>query len=572
MLRREAEIKDLRAQLKKRQTTLKSLKTRLANSQSDIEEIQRKVHSQTLRKMEDMDALRMEIAELARQLKKVKGMSRMDKEQLQMMADELSNDSMFGPGYEDYKTFKEQQQSGNFNFDEYERARMHDIFQHFQVKPEEKEQRDIRKVFLKLSQKFHPDLAKGEKEAEEFHSLMQQINEAYQNNDVQTLLELESMYLLEALDFSTKAVTVDVLQQEIDRLKRDLDFIEQQISRTSGELQNLRTSDLGQMLTSFNKAEREGEGFDQMNAKMDAVIEMFTTLRDGLKDSIQTGRISPKLMEVIMGQEDNFEDDDDDFLSGESPMDLLMRMMDGDEEVLDMFGDLFGEEDEVENPKFPVGSSVRVKANIGSRFDRKIKMKGWEGRVEEVFYNNPEQVVYLVSFDSVTIRQMPGKLIATAVEQGEDFQDVEVLEHQLEACQPRDEEKGTIGVYREAFHQYAWAFLNNPAQAKRLQNILLRDPTLSDEENWSEHFVRHLKFPFDAKTRGAMDSSRGIAVQVSNIQLYDEDHGHIVTIKGKGERDKRGYPLFDLRAADRKSPQAQLLDDYFEWVREMLVV
>ena len=577
MIRRETEIKDLRAQLKKKQTTLKSLKTRLKNTQSDIEEIQRKVHVTMFRKMEDVDNLRMEIAELARQLKKVKGISRNDKEQLQMMADEISDPGMFGPGYAEFQEFKQQRETGNFNFDEYERAKMHDMFQHFQVKPAEKEMRDIRKVFLKLSQKFHPDLARNEKEAEDFHSLMQQINEAYQHNDIQTLLELESMYLLEELDFSTKAVTVDVLQQEIDRLKRDLHFIDQQIERTSEEIQNLRKSELGYMLTSFNKSERQGQGFDQANAHFDEMIRMFTALRDGLKESVEQGRFSPKLMDIIMGQEPGFDDGDDDFPPDVNPIDLVMRMMDGDQDAMDMFGDIFDDDfdddyEPVENPKFPIGSSVRVKASIGMPYDKKIKMKGWEGRVMGAFYNEKEQVFYEVSFDSVTISQMPGKLIAEVVEEGEDFQEMEVMEHQLEACKPRDSEGDAVGAYRKAYHRHAWNFLENPAQAGRLQKILLHHPHLSDHENWTAHLLRHLKFPFDAKTRGLMDVKPGIAGQVLGFQQYDEEYGHIVVVKMKGEPGRQRYPLFDLRAADRRSPVSELLDDYSVWMEEILLI
>ncbi len=570
MLRKEAEIKDLRAQLKKRQTTLKSLKTRLKNTQSDIEEIQRKVHTGMLHKAEAVDALRMEIAELARQLKKVKGMSRMDKEQLQMMADEISSDEMFGPAYQEYKAYKEKQQSADFDFDEYERARIHDVFQQFQVKPEEKEQRDIRKVFLKLSQKFHPDLAKGEKETADFHSLMQQINEAYQANDIQTLLELESLYLAEELDFTTKAVTVDVLQQEIDRLNRDLNFIDHQIGRTSEEIKNLRQSQLGVMLTATNRMEREGEGFDTMTAYFDQMIQMFTQLRDGLKDSIELGRISPKLMDTIMGQEEDFEDEEDDFIPGGNPMDMFMKMMDDDEEAMEFLGGLF-DKVEVENPKFPIGSSVRVKANVGTPYNRKIKMKGWEGRVLDAFYNSNEQVIYVVSFDSITIGQMAPDFIKKALDEEGDFQDFELLEPQLEACQPRDTLFEATKAYKNAYHQHYWTDFVEPDQAKRFKKIMVKHPDLSDDENWNEHLEQRLTFPFEAKTRGLIDSKADIAVNVTDFQLYDEEYGYIMEIKMKGRSGKRGYPLFDLRMEDTKIAQAQILDDYSAWVWHSLV-
>lgn len=574
MLQKEAMVLDLQAQLKKRQSKLRGLKTRLKNTKSEIEVMQRKVQTETLRKMEEVDALRLEIAELALQLKKLKSMSKSDKMQLQMMADEMTREGMFGTEFEEYKARKEQMESDDFDFDEYERAKMQDMFEPFQVKPKEDEQKNIRKVYLKLSQKFHPDLAKGEHEAKSFHAMQQQINDAYKNNDIQALLELESIHLLEEFDFSAKAITVDVLQQEIDRLQRDNDLIEQQIKRTSKEVKDLRKSELGQMLTAMNKLEREGQGFDMMNADMDETIFIFTALRDGFKKSIELGHLSPDLVDMLVngpGYDDDL--DDDGFFESGNSLDLLMRMAEGDEEIMDIFSDFYEEEMEVENPKFPIGSSVRVRLPVQSLYDRKTNMLGWEGRVEEAFYNENEQVIYELSFDSLTMAQMPMKFIKKAIKQEEDFQTVELLEDQLEASVPRDEEEDAFAAYRKTLHEHQWAFLRNPVQEKRLKNILLAYPRKSDEENWAHYLEQHLVFPFNAKTKGAFFSDSGIKVKVLGMEdVVDEEYGQVVEIKIKGERNARGYLLIDLKTESRFDKNYQLLEDYFTWAKVMVLV
>jgi uncharacterized protein YoxC len=563
LLRKEAEAKDLEGQLKKKQSTLKSLKTRLQNIKSDVEEIGRRVHANMLHKMEAVEDLQQEIAALARQLKSTKGMSKMDKQQLEMMAEEMANGGMFGDDYEQYKKQKQQRESGNFDFDEFERARMRGMFAEFEVKPPEKEQKEIRKVFLKLSQKFHPDLAKNEKEAEEFHLLMQQINEANQHNDIQALLELESIYLHESLDFEAKSVTMDSLQQVIDRLKRDLQFIEKQLDRTSEEIKQLRKSDLGKMLTSVNKADRRGKGLDEATAQVEEMLKMFTQLRDGLKDSIKLGRISPKLMDLLLGED--LEEEEDDF-EGMDPFTMLSKLANGDESAFDFFNAAF--DNQVEDPVFPIGSSVRVAHTAWSVFDKKTNMQGWQGRVEDAFYDDEGDEAYEVSFDSLTIAQMPEKLVAKALKLDEDFQQADFSADQLVACQPRDTEEDALAAYRVRYHGSAWKSLKDTALATRLQAILLRHPDRSDDENWTDYLKQHLSFPFEAKLRGGAGSKKGGIIEVFGIDSISEQHGHVMATKADGKKGMQAHPLAYLQAADENSKEFQVLEDYLVWVAE----
>ncbi len=563
MLRKESEAKDLADQLKKKQTTLKSLKTRLQNMKSDVTELGRRVQADMLNKMEEVDALRMEIAALARQLKMAKGVNKMDKEQLQMMADEMANADMFGDNYDQYVKQKQQRASGNFDFDEFERARMRSMFAEFEVKPPENEQKAIRKVFIKLSQKFHPDLAKNEKEAQEFHLLMQQINEANEHNDIQTLLELESLYLHEALDFETKSVTVDSLQQVIDRLKRDIQFIEKQLDRTSEEIKQLRKSDLGKMLTSVNKADRKGKGLDDATAQVDDMLQTFTKLRDGLKDSIKLGKISPKLMDLLLGED---EEDEEDY-EGMDPFTMLAKLANGDENAFDLFN--MGFDNDVEDPLFPIGSSVRVAKTAWSPFDKKTNMQGWQGRVEDAYYDDEGDEAYTVSFDSQTIAQMPTKLIDKAIKVDEDFEEADFRADQLAACQPRDTEEETTAAYRVRYHGSAWKSMPDKAWAARIQAILLEHPSMSDDENWTDYLHQHLSFPFEAKLRDDRGSKKGGIILVFGIHSLDDQYGLVMATKANGKKGMQ-YPLAYLQAADQNSKEFQILEDYLVWVAESL--
>jgi len=397
VLQKEEEIAALEKALKKKKTTLKSLKTRLKNTRQKIEDIQRGTQINIMNKMEDMDNLRIEIAELAAELKNAKNMSAEDREQLGMMAEGMAEQSL-GEEFEEYKAQRERMQSGDFDFEEEFGERIRDIFGQFQVEPTEEEKKNIRKVFLNLSKKFHPDKAKSDEEAIEYHAVMQKINEAYQNNDIETLLEMERLYLMEEPDFEGVAMA-DILQQKIDYLNREIAFIGNQAERVSEEIRNLRQSDMGQMLTHFDRAKREGEGLDEMAAHLEQGIEMFTKLRDALKDSIKLGEISPKIHELLMEMEEIGMEDEPSVMSLQQMMADMTpeEMMGAFEEILggdaEGFFDMFGGETP-ENAKFPVGSSIRIAKDLVSRNDDILNMKGWEGRVQDVYHGKGEQILY----------------------------------------------------------------------------------------------------------------------------------------------------------------------------------
>lgn len=601
LIKKEGIIKDLQKQLKKKQTTLKSLKTRLKNMQNDVEEISRKVQNTMMRKIEEIDALREEIAKYAAMMKKSKNISKEDKKALgEMAADFTENEDMFGEGYAQYKEHKAQMESEDFDFDAEQRARMRDIFQQFQVKPPEKEQRDIRKIFLKLSQKFHPDLAKNKKEEAEFHKMMQQINDAYQRNDIHTLLQLQREYLMETFDFNSNSITIDVLDKEIERLERELQFIENQINRISSEVKNLRQSDMGVMLTEVGKAERAGEGFEEMAAEHDKMIAIFTQLRDALKHSVEIDGVSPKMIEMMMGGGlggslmHDMQDEDEmaeiqemmnQMMGNETPpnpeelMELLSKMAahsQGDDEDEDFLSELFGMEDEEyeenENPKFPIGSSVRVKSNRPSDVDEKTKMKGWEGRISAAYFDEDEQKAYMVSFDSETIKLMSDKLVQRAIDFGEDFHEHPFLEAELVPAQPRDKKVAALAAYRKRFHNYNWEEFPK-AQATRLKKILLNNVSLSDGQNWENYLTTRLKFPFAAKTRGIYSLEgipEGLDCKVYGFEYFDETNGFIMSIKPQGVKQKVPHPLVDLEVMKNDKKMKEVVADYCEWGEEVL--
>lgn len=566
VLLKEAKIKELQALLKKRQTTLKSLKTRLKNMQTDISEISRRTQTEVYDRMVKMDTLRKEVANLAKQLKKVKGMSEEDKEQLQIMAEELMAEDLFGEGEEAFHKYREERENPKFDFDENYRAKMKDVFEEFRVKPAEKEQKDIRKVFIKLSNKFHPDRAKSEKEEKTFHSMMLQINEAYQSGDIQVLLELERLCFSEDLDLNeVKELTVDVLQKEIDRLEKEVEFIDSQVNRTSDEIGNLRSSDLGSMLSGVKKAERHGGGMDAMTEGFDEAIVMLERLKEGFEDSIKIGALYPILQEILMGQVGGMFDDglfdgvdDDEF--DEEDMNAFMEMLSGGG-----FQGNAGFGGTVKNPKFEVGSSVCVKKPVKSEVMPGLNMKDWEGRVVNTHISIGGKEVYEVEFDSVTLGQIPLKNLREAIYEMEVFDEHDFSANELEKSKPRDKEQDTLIAYRTLLHTYSWDHVEDAKQRKRLQKILLKKPEKTDIENWEAYLIRNLKFPFEAVGKGCLVDGLPEAeyVTIESLLGYNKEVGLIVG--GDFDGQKISYPMFDLTTETESDKLYEVLDDYYEW-------
>jgi len=574
VLEKEALIKDLQSQLKKRKRTLKGLKTRLENTKNDITDIQRSGSGEVISRMSQIEKLRVELVDLVKQMTKMKGLSRMDKAALKDMERGFASEDMFG---EQFKSFKEQMgEMEDFDFEgqfgENERAKMRDIFATFAVKPTKEEQKDIRKVFISLSQKFHPDKARTKADEEEYHQMMQKINKAYQAGDIQTLLELERLFLTENLDLTkVQSLSVDVLEQEIERLNRDLQFIENQIDRNSAELKNLRASDLGQMLTDMKKAEKEGMGMDTALAQLDDSIEHLTKMRDAFAESIKVGHIGP-INELMMAEQTNQP-------SQQEMLDMLSDMMNGKvdpSDLADMFGagtedndddlfDMFGldEEEEVEGAKFQIGDSVKIAKGVE---EDGINVGGLQGRIQDIYYDFNDEIICEVELDSLSLKKLPADFIMEMVEEEEDFQNFEIEENQLKKARPRDSEEDTIGAYRKLLHKNMWQDVL-PSIQKRLRTILLLKPALPDHENWFIYLDRHLRFPINAKCRGLIDFRKGDKMKVTGIAGFNAEAGIIVNVVYKGRIGD--YPLFDLLADNKKTSVKEIFSDYFLWAEEM---
>ena len=547
MLQKEARIKELHQQIKKERSTLKGLKTRLKNTKQEITDIQRTMSNAVFGSIEKVEKLRLKIIELINTCKKFKTISKADKEQLDMLIDEME-ESQEG---EEFDLFQKSKESPKF--EEEQRAKMHDIFQQFKVEPPKEEQKNIRKIFINLSTNFHPDKARNDKQQKEFHSLMQEINEAYQAGDIDRLLELEKIYLGEKVtDFTGKAITVDLLTQEIERLTRDLNFIKNQITRMSAEIKALRKSELGNMLTDINRAEKHGMGVNAMTEDLDKHVENMTELKDILQLCVEEKSMEP--MKKFIEQQMAF-----------SPLDFMEGLDIDDDDFFDMesmFGGLFDEEPQpVENPKFPIGTSVQIKKNIKHPYDQKIQMKGWQGRVMDV-YKIDDEISYEIQLDSIALEKLPKDLIAFSIDEGFKFHLVELETTDIKKVPPRDTLDEAIATHRTILHKIQWDYLPKKDNAL-MQEVLLKFPEKSDQDNWKLWLTENLQLPLNGKSRGYFDYPTKTKMEIKSIGQWDDIGGGLLVIVDKNGKGIIDHPLCDISTTGK---QKKILDLYDEWM------
>jgi hypothetical protein len=357
---------------------------------------------------------------------------------------------------------------------------------------------------------------------------------------------MEQLYLMEDFDFSQAEITIDVLQEEIDRLKRDIDFINGQVDRTSLELKQLRQSDMGLMLTDLKKADREGEGIKRAEEELNQLIAQLEQLKAGFEDSLERGSISPILMQMM--------NPFSNILGGNMPSD----MPDVPEGMEDFFGDLFGmladEDDENyipnENPTFPIGSFVKVKQAIKNPIDEETSMKGWQGWVDYAYFND-EKPVYIVNFDIPTMKKMSKSLIEAAVEEGKDFQQADLYEHQLTAAKEVGDSDKAIAFAENIRIDTQWEATVDGEQLSLIKKILKANLNLTDVDNWG-HYLESL-LPFEAKGMGRFELKKGKKVIVKAVHHLNVNVGFTVVIQEeKGKKRPYEYPLDDLMPTDKK--------------------
>ena len=114
--------------------------------------------------------------------------------------------------------------------------------------------KDLRKVFLKLADKFHPDKATDHETRIIYTEIMKEINVAYKSGDLARLLEIERDKNQEIIKFYKND-----REKECERLGKEIELLSQQYEQIKAELREVKNTPQGNMVKQYRKAERNGE-------------------------------------------------------------------------------------------------------------------------------------------------------------------------------------------------------------------------------------------------------------------------------------------------------------------------
>ncbi len=352
ILQKEKELKELQAKKKKIITALNKQKTTLEELKEGVENFGRTTGNKGFFLQAEIKALQKEFLDLLKQAKKSKKIPKKDKLGLNDLIEqmEMANSMLFGDDDEDEIDMEELARlKAKEATDEWDRSeRRKNLFDEYKASISKEEQGDVRKLYIKLANQFHPDKAKNEKEAELFHEMMQKINAANEAGDYGTLLALQERYAeydSSAFDTSDGSVLLDLLDQSILKIKKEVQGIDSQVTRIKEEIKNIKKSDLGKIHVQEQR-DIKRHGIGGMEEQMIAMEEHATRLRDmneGMKEYIKTGVMPEILMQQLMPEEEDnspfgWADEDDDDGMFQMP-DLTQREM---EELLNQLMNMGG--------------------------------------------------------------------------------------------------------------------------------------------------------------------------------------------------------------------------------------
>jgi hypothetical protein len=116
--------------------------------------------------------------------------------------------------------------------------------------------KDVRQIYLKLAEVFHPDKATDESKKSHYTEIMKEINIAYQEGDMARLLEIEEKYQEESISENNP----QYLERKFLRLEQENKFLKQQYEGLKEELRSFKKTEQGKMYSEYKKA--GSKGFD----------------------------------------------------------------------------------------------------------------------------------------------------------------------------------------------------------------------------------------------------------------------------------------------------------------------
>lgn len=224
-------------------------------------------------------------------------------------------------------------------------------------------------------------------------------------------------------------------------------------------------------------------------------------------------------------------------------------------------------------PIFKIGDSVKVKKGVTDPDMKELCIEGWQGRIVQITKDDDNKACVDVSWDSITLQNMPKHVIEKCEEDGLDCTLCGLYADEVELASPRDTEADAQKAAANMEKSHDWSFLGD--QGKRIAKVVAGMNQNEDENEdnilelldaWEAFLEENLSFPFEAKVSESQDKGPlrlGDKVKVKEIELTDDLYGIIVQVWHN--KKKYAFPLCDLEVIGKTSSNHQHVDDYSVW-------
>jgi len=215
------------------------------------------------------------------------------------------------------------------------------------------------------------------------------------------------------------------------------------------------------------------------------------------------------------------------------------------------------------NQGIRVGDVGRVKPGVKDQ-DFDIDMGGWQGRVSEI---SPLEDLIRIDWDSLTLMNMPGSMIARCEEEGLGWEQFYLEPGEVEPATARDTAAEVAKTVRKLQEEHAWDYLGEAGNGiARVLAEVKADDEWAAFLAWDAHLRQVLRFPFAAEVAEYQEHGplrAGDKVEVQRITDVVDMYGVIVAVRHK--RGSYHFPLCDLEATDKGSANHGFVQEYAVW-------
>ena len=222
-------------------------------------------------------------------------------------------------------------------------------------------------------------------------------------------------------------------------------------------------------------------------------------------------------------------------------------------------------------PESPIkiGDNVKVKEGVNDPDDEDYSIADWQGWVVEVYdenlsAENAENLQFMVSWDSMTLKNIPRTRLIELEREGYDWTMMCLDINDVDIATPRDKMEDAEAISEALSDDIYWEGMGE--EGEEIAQILGNAQTLDEAYKlWATYLEKELIFPFNAECYSEESS---VAANDSNIKAIklgdiDEDYGILVVVPF--ENTTRQVALSDLDIQDETSPNFKALDLYSTW-------